>query len=433
MTKMILIALCLATSCFFLNSCSNSNDEGGDTRVTPAKVFTIDTSIKYQTITGFGGANRMWTSENLSTSEVQNIFGTADTELGLTIFRERIPPVQADWTIMLPTLKAVQAKGIKILASPWSPPANLKSNNDLVGGHLLPENYEAYKNHLNDYISFMANNGVTIYAISIQNEPDIQVSYESCDWTATQMADYIKAYGSQINAKIVAPESFKFDQSYVNALFNDTEVINNLDIVGGHIYGSGLDFISKAEQNDKEIWMTEYLLNLNTGNAGAPAWSLYGEDIIWNETLTMLETIHKAMDFNWNAYIWWYIKRYYSFIGDGTQGTESGKILKRGYAFSHFSKYVRPGYVRVQVNNEDNVDLKVTAYESNTEIVIEILNTSSLNTDKVQFKVPSMSSAMAYQSTLEKNREPIALTTNTDNVQFSFVPKKSITTVIVKK
>lgn len=58
----------------------------------------------------------------------------------------------------------------------------------------------------------------------------------------------------------------------------------------------------------------------------------------------MLETIHESMESNWNAYIWWYLKRYYSFIGEGVQGAPEGEILKRGYAFSHFSKFIRPGY-----------------------------------------------------------------------------------------
>ena len=65
--------------------------------------------------------------------------------------------------------------------------------------------------------------------------------------------------------------------------------------------------------------MTEYLLNLNSGNAGAAAWSTYSEAAIWNESLKMLGTVHDAMSNNWNAYIWWYLQRFYSFIGDGEQ------------------------------------------------------------------------------------------------------------------
>ena len=250
--------------------------------------------------------------------------------------------------MILESVQEAQSYGIKILASPWSPPAGLKSNGSDIGGYLLSDNYGAFKDHLNDFITYMNNNGVDIYAVSIQNEPDISVSYESCDWSSLAMTNFIRDYGDSIEgAKLAAPESFHFDQQYSNVMLNDTEAATNLDIVAGHIYGSGLAPYPLAEQKDKEIWMTEYLMNLNTGNAGAAAWNTYSESEKWDETLTMLTTIHDAMSYNWNAYIWWYIQRYYSFIGDGEFGTVNGEILKRGVAFSHYSKYVRPGYVRV--------------------------------------------------------------------------------------
>src|SRR5690606_30707555 len=108
----------------------------------------------------------------------------------------------------------------------------------------------------------MAGEGVEIYAISIQNEPDIKVSYESCDWSPSAMRNFIRDYGHLITgSKLAAPESFNFNQSFTNVLLNDKEALKNLDIVAGHIYGGGLAPFPLAEENDKEVWMTEYLLN----------------------------------------------------------------------------------------------------------------------------------------------------------------------------
>jgi len=80
------------------------------------------------------------------------------------------------------------------------------------------------------------------------------------------------------------------------------------------------------------------------------------------------------LTYNWNAYIWWYLPRYYSFIGDGEQGTNIGEILKRGYAFSHFSKFVRPGFVRVDASTSRYTDLKIIVYSGNDQIVVVIIN-----------------------------------------------------------
>src|SRR5690606_343777 len=142
---------------------------------------------------------------------------------------------------------------------PWAPPPALKSNGSDVGGRLLEENIEAFANRLNDFIDFMAYNGAPIDAISRQNDPDIQASYESCDWSSSTMRTFRKEYGGRINGvRIAAPESFNFNQAYTNAILNDDEAAAHLDIVAGHIYGGGLAPFPVALEKGKEVWMTEY-------------------------------------------------------------------------------------------------------------------------------------------------------------------------------
>jgi O-glycosyl hydrolase len=146
----------------------------------------------------------------------------------------------------------------------------------------------------------------------------------------------------------------------------------------------------------------------------------------------MLHTVQEAMTKNWSAYIWWYLQWYYSFIGDGEQGTSFGAILKRGWAFSHFSKYVRPGYVRVDVSTSRTTSLEITAYESNEQIVIVVLNRNEISVGGVNFEVPAMTSASARVTNLESNRVEKTIEVSGNKVIVNVSPK-SITTIVVEK
>lgn len=428
-----LLLLFVTFYCLLTSGCKKDEDNGDRSTVVEAEplMITINTETTYQTIAGFGGANRMWGTNFLKPAEFPKAFGTGDSQLGLSIFRIRIPSNPDEWPAILESALGAQQYGVKIFASPWSPPAALKSNGSDVGGYLLPENYGAFKDHINSFVQYMSYNGVDIYAVSIQNEPDIQVSYESCDWSAPQMIDFIKNYGDLITgAKLAAPESFRFDPDFTNMLLNDADATDSFDMVAGHIYGSGLGAFPLAEQQNKEIWMTEYLMNLGTGNSGAPAWQTYTSAAKWDETLSMLTTMHDAMTYNWNAYIWWYLQRYYSFIGDGEQGTTNGAILKRGYAFSQFSRFVRPGYIRVGTQTT-NSNLKITAYEGTDKIVAVIINDGTF-TGKIALGVPSVTTAAAYMTTSSINAEQQEVTLADNSAILSIVPK-SVTTVVINK
>lgn len=413
----------------------SKKDDGSPPSTGPSNAFTVtvDVNTKHQTIAGFGGANRMWGTQFLEPAEAELAFSTDGDALGLSIFRVRIASDPSEWPRILESAREAQKYGAKIQASPWSPPANLKSNNNTIGGYLLPENYGAFKDHLNSFVAYMSDNGIEIYAISIQNEPDIQVSYESCDWTPGSMANFIRDYGAQITGtRLSAPESFNFNPSFTNALLSDSEVAANFDIVAGHIYGGGLGSFPMAEAQGKEIWMTEYLMNLNTGNAGASPWTSYSEETIWEESLEMLGTIHESMTSNWNAYIWWYIQRYYSFIGDGEQGTTEGAILKRGQAFSHYSRYVRPGFIRVKTETSSPSNLLITAYDHPDQTVIVIVNPDDTAVGNVNFKLPSVSSAKVFATSQILDRAERPSTVSEDRVIVGILGK-SVTTVIIEK
>lgn len=229
---------CLLLTAAWLASCAKDSDDPGPPNPGVTIDLSVDPATTYQTIAGFGGANQMWGTQFPGASDIKKAFGTEEAALGLSLFRIRIASDPGQWPWIVDVAKEAQKYGAKILASPWSPPPGLKSSGSDVGGHLPEENYGAFVDHLNDFVEYMASNGVDIYAVSIQNEPDIQVEYESCDWTAPAMRDFLKNYGHLIEGvKIAAPESFHFNQDFTNALLNDGEAAAELDIVAGHIYG----------------------------------------------------------------------------------------------------------------------------------------------------------------------------------------------------
>ncbi|QDH81064.1 cellulose-binding protein [Echinicola soli] len=393
----------------------------------------LDPNTRFQTISGFGGGNMMWGFDYLNAEEIKLAFGTGAGELGLSIYRVRLSPVREDWPALVETVKEARKYGARIIASPWSPPAAFKSNHDLIGGHLLEAHYADYADYLNDFVQFMAGEGSPVDVVSIQNEPDIQVSYESCDWTVDQVYDFIKNHGDAIQgAQLTAAESFNFKQSYTDQILNDSDALENLDIVSGHIYGSGLAPYPLAEEKGVEVWMTEYLMNQNSG-VDINNWNTE-EAVIWEESMGMLETIHGAMTSNWNAYIWWYIRRFYSFLGDGEQGTSREQTLRRGHAMAQFAKYVRPGYERIWANyTGTSANLGITAYEGNDQVVVVLINWEENPLPEVWLDLPvNISEAVSYTTSVTKMQEETKLTLGEETVTVA-LPAKSITTVVMDK
>jgi glucuronoarabinoxylan endo-1,4-beta-xylanase len=139
------------------------------------------------------------------------------------------------------------------------------------------------------------------------------------------------------------------------------------------------------------------------------------------------------MEANWSAYIWWYGKRFYSFIGDGESayGTTAGAPLKRGYAFSQYSKYVRPGYQRVALTKSSKASpLEVTAYQGGGKVTVVILNRSASAVNSAVVQAPqNATSAEYYATTRTANAasQPASLSGGRVTVN---VPARSISTVV---
>ncbi|MCX7984488.1 MAG: T9SS type A sorting domain-containing protein [Bacteroidetes bacterium] len=381
-----------------------------------------------QIIRGFGAANIVGWRPDMTSDEIEKAFGTEDGQIGLSILRLRISPNSNDWSYNVPTAKVACQKGVTLIASPWSPPASMKTNNNLVGGQLREDAYSSYANHLKSFVDYMASQGAPIYAVSVQNEPDIKVTYESCDWYAHQMIKFLKEHGKMLGTKVMAPESYQFRRQLSDSILFDASACGHLDIVCGHIYGGGLFSYPLAEEKGKEVWMTEHLTG--SDNTTSPqAWSL---------AFPVAREIHDVMKARMSAYVWWYIVRYYGPISDGTNNSGlKGEVTKKGYVMSHYARFVRPGYRMVDCTTHPifNTAIIGTAYihPETKKLVIVVLN-SSTTSSRCSIKLGTTVAAtfIPYTTSEVKNCQKGNEFLSANGVLIYTLDPMSITTFVMK-
>ena len=342
-----------------------------DIETQAADLCTVDISKTYQTIRGFGGINlREWTGSDLTDAQVQKAFGNGNDELGLSILRVYVNDDSNAWNQAVPVAKKAQALGATVFATPWNPPASIRINGDgsLTGGkyQLRKDKWAEYANHLNGFAKYMEGQGVKLYSISVQNEPDYAEDWTY--WNPNDLASFIAQYGKNVtagtNVKLMSPESFQYRKDIYTPILNNPQAMANCDLFGTHFYGtqrSGMDFPA-LENSGKEIWMTEVYVPNSSSDADT-----------YPEAVEVAQNIHNGLVVgNLNAYVWWYIRRSYGLI------KENGNISKRGYCMAQYSKFVRPGDVRVEVTEQPAKDVYVSAYKnSKNQVSIVAVNMSN--------------------------------------------------------
>jgi glucuronoarabinoxylan endo-1,4-beta-xylanase len=388
--------------------------------------MTLDPTTTYQKVTGFGGMidppSWVGAANQITLAETEKMY--SQTGLGYNIIRMMVYPDQSNWSTDIAVAKKAQDLGAIVFASPWAPPANMTGTRTSsfeatqTTIYLLPAFYKDYAAHLKAFVDYTSVQGLNLYAMSVQNEPDMNW----CSFTPAEIYSFVKTYGRQLgNTKTMAAESFHFNHDYTDPLLNNTETVNNFDIVGGHIYGGGLNDYPLARQMNKEVWMTEHLLNSETS----------GYDWLWTPSLTIVaKEINDCMVANYNAYVWWYLKRYYSLIADtDTRSTVAvGETTKRGYILSHYAKYAT-GRTRIGTTMPD-ADLLSTAYTGTSDMTAIIINNKSTPVI-LQIASPSaISSVSAVETDATKNMKSVTTTISSDKKSVSLaITAKSIVSV----
>jgi glucuronoarabinoxylan endo-1,4-beta-xylanase len=323
-----------------------------------AQTCAINTSSNFQTIDGFGAASAFADPISMTGAQAATLFGRNNGQIGLSLWRIRIDPNE-NWSTETTNAAFAHQWGARVLGSEWTPPAAMKSNTNAVGGTLNSNQYAAYASYLN-----LAANSIGLDYVSMQNEPDANVTYESCFWTGTTMKNWCASNAPAVGRPIVMPESESFNFSFSDPTLSNSVAANNVSIIAGHIYGgfplSGP--YTNALVHGKHVWMTEhYNDNPPTTNITTAVYSAW--------------EISECMNEQMSAYIWWRAYHPALAIDDLINGTTP---IVTGYMVAQFANFIRPGYVMVGATFNPSPGVVVTAYTGSNTLVVVAVNTNSM-------------------------------------------------------
>ena len=404
----------------------------------------IDFGAAEQTIEGFGGSEA-W-SGPMASATINELYGTAAGDLALTIMRVRIAPATwtsstqtadtTQWTTELGNASAAQALGATIFATPWTPPPSMKidnasRSNGTESGILNPASYADFAAYLKAYVTYATSQGVNLYAVSMQNEPDWDpMTYESCLWTAGQFDTWLASFGSVPTAgtsvKLMMPESFSFSPAMSATALNDPTAEPNIGIIAGHLYGAPPTFPTLAKSLGKDVWETEHYLNSVNASNTATSWSTSIGD-----ALAVAEEIHTAMTLGeYNAYNWWWFVNSNDNQPTGLIDSNNNPTYF-GLGMEHFSRFVRPGYVRYSATSNPVSGVYLSAYAGNSHQVIVVINANTTAVSlPIQIDNQTITSLTPYQTTSSASVAAQTAITVTGNSFTASVPAQSITTYV---
>jgi glucuronoarabinoxylan endo-1,4-beta-xylanase len=427
-------------------------------------------SVRRQTITGFGAASCFGAMQpyGTDTQPAKLLFGP-QSKIGLNIMRMEISPSftgdnwgDYDWNGSLPSAKIVKQRGGIVFGTPWSPPGDYKTNGTAQGGNseaqgyqkgkLRTDCYEKFFPWLNTFLKWMKSKGVTVDAVSIQNEPDWWVSYSGCLYEPQELVTLVKNYAHQLDrekyngVKLISGESLGFTQNYTDPLMNDTACRKQIDIVAGHLYGHApLQYMKKsavlAEKYGKEVWMTEHSTTDNIDHLPN-----------WHEQLIFAEELNECMLAGCTGYIYWYMRAHWAFVGTGESWTyevngvkktasspdnKKNKLLPRAYVISHFAKHVT-GSTRLVTSKDkssgEGASQEYSAYIKGDSLIVMAIDTTKNAVDvkiTLPYAVKSGTHLLSTGNELENlcQESPIAIEKPTTVVTVP-MPARSLNTYI---
>jgi glucosylceramidase len=406
--------------------------EFGQPLETQVCVF-VDPTVSFQTMVGIGGALTDASAETFaklpeaSQKEFLTAYYDAEKGIGYNFARTNIAScdfssdtyayvepndaelktfnVSHDEKFKIPFIKkATVAAGGKLplFVSPWSPPAWMKDNNNVLrGGKLLEKYKQAWANHFVKFIKTYEAKGIPVWGLSVQNEPMATQKWESCIYTAEEERDFVKMYlgptlkknGLQDKKLIVWDHNRDLIYQRASTMLNDPEAAKYVWGIGFHWYetwtGSAMQFnnlkLVHEAYPDKNLIFTEGCVE-KFNLAQVSDWFLgerYGTSML--------------NDFNCGTVAWtdWNV------LLDETGGpnhvgnfcfapihadTRTGKLIYTNsyYYIGHFSKFIQAGAKRVAASsNRDK--LQTTAFiNPDGKVVVVVLNTSD---DKLPYKL----------------------------------------------
>jgi len=385
----------------------------------------IEEGTQYQAIDGFGYSltdgsatliNKL--PETTQDALLKELFGNDSTSIGVSYLRVSIgasdlsattytyddmPAGQTDINLdhfsigqqqsdLIQVLKRIVAISpkIKILGSPWSAPVWMKDNGSFVGGSLKPEYYSTYAQYFVKYIQAMKAEGITIDAITPQNEPLHGGNNPSMVMQATEQAAFIKtalgpAFKSAgITTKIICYDHNADRPDYPSTVLQDTDAKQYVDGSAFHLYGGSISTLGQLHDAfpDKNVYFTEQWV-------GAPG--DFASNLQWHITNLIIGATR-----NWSRNVLeWNLASdpNYDPHTDGGCNTCMGALtistdVTRNvsyYIIAHAAKFVQPGSKRIATNVTSQLDNVAFKTPDGKRVLIVINNASTAQSFNIQF------------------------------------------------
>ncbi len=382
--------------------------------------FVLDETKTYQEMIGFGGAftessayNLIRISKEQREAAIKMYFDPVEG-LGYNIGRVSIHgcdfslnsytyieegdkelktfDISRDEKWVIPLIKDAEkyAGPIQLLASPWSPPAFMKTNNSMIqGGKLLPEYMDAWAKYYVKFIEEYRKHDLSMWGITVQNEPAAVQRWDSCIYTGEEERDFVKDYlgptmqnSSAKDVKILIWDHNRdIMVERASAVLNDPEAAKYVWGTGFHWYVSEeFENVGKVHDlfPDKGLLFTE---GCQEGGVHFNSWKT-GERYARNMIGDFNNWCQGYID--WNLFL------------DNTGGPNHVNnlcdspiivdiwpmnLIKQSsyYYIGHFSKYVKPEAKRIELTN-NHESLKATAFiNKDNSVAFVVLNEEDTN------------------------------------------------------
>jgi len=377
-------------------------------------VIEINEKKTFQPVDGFGFTltggsamliNRM--NDVAKQSLLQELFGKEENSIGISYLRisigasdldssvfsyDDLPKGETDESLstfsiskdadnLIPVLQSIVKinPAIKIMGSPWSPPTWMKDNGRSKGGHLLLKYYDAYARYFLKYILAMKKNGISIDAITLQNEPEHGGNNPSMLMTATEQANFVANHlgplfqKNNIGTKIIVWDHNCDHPEYPIAVLNNSMAKKYIDGSAFHLYNGDISALTEVKNvhPDKKLYFTEQW----TGSKGT-----FDGDFIWHEKNVIIGSMK-----NWSSVaLEWNLAndpKYEPHTPGGCTEckgalTIDGSSIERNVAYyiiAQASKFVPAGSIRIESTSIKGLE-NVAFLRPDGKLVLIMLN-----------------------------------------------------------
>ena len=286
---------------------------------------------------------------------------------------------------------------IKFLASPWTPPGWMKEKNNeftedneynLKGGKLKNEYIETLAKYYRKFIQAYKQQGIPIYAITLQNEPMLETNYPSCAMTSDQEKKLAIALKRELSAYNLNSEIWIFDhnfndgKNFATGVLDSEEALNAVDGIAFHDYNGDIATMQEIQElyPSKDVMLTERSV---WGAKGADRIAQYFRNsaVSYNSWVTMLDS-------NIAPHQWVGTPDPTMIVQDATLAITSVEsniydnywLCPEYYLIGQFSKFIQRGAKRIDSNyGEVDKITNVAFLNPDNNIIIVVINQTKEN------------------------------------------------------